>query len=141
MKPHIKLTLTEDIAPDRIPYWEDVAAGKAKAQARIAPAVDQVLEKYDRPVRVTREYQAAGKRWDKDEVTSGFNRVYRLILKQNTDIPAGLIKEISVLPLVETVTPGEVATADLPHVTARSFSIETDQRSRDAIHLPEAHES
>lgn len=139
MKPHIKITLKEDITPDRIPYWGDVAAGKAKAQARIAPAVDRVFEKYDRPVLVTREYQSAGKSWDKDEVASGFNRVYRLILKQNTDIPASLVKEISVLPIVETVTPGQVASTDLPQVIARSLSIETDQRSRQAIHLPEAH--
>lgn len=140
MKPHIKLTLKKDIAPDRIPYWGDVAAGKTVAEARIEPVVDKVFEKYARPVMVTREYQSAGKSWDKDEVASGFNRVYRLILTQDTDIPADLIKDISVLPLVEAVTPGKVASADLPLVTARSFSIETDQRSRDAIHLPEAHE-
>ena len=98
------------------------------------------FEKYNRPVHVTREYQSAGKNWDKDEVASGFNRVYRLILKQNSDIPANLIKEISILPLVETVTPGQVASTDLPQVIARSLSIETDQRSRQAIYLPEAHE-
>ena len=141
MKPHIKLTLIKDVARNQIPNWEDVVSGKAKAQTHITPAVDRVLEEYGRSVQVTREYQSAGKKgWDTDELASGFNRVYRLILTQNTDIPAGLIKDISVLPMVEAVTPGKVATADLPPVTVRSLSLETDRRSRDAIYLPEAHE-
>ena len=139
MKPHIKLTLKEDIAPDQILFWEDVALGKSQAPARITPVIDRVIEQYGRSVQVTREYQPAGKRWDKDELASGFNRVYRLILTQNTDIPPGLVNDIAVLPIVEAVRPGEVATTDLPLVTARALNLETDRRSRDAIHLPEAH--
>ncbi|MEM8808589.1 MAG: S8 family serine peptidase [Cyanobacteria bacterium P01_G01_bin.38] len=110
------------------------------AQNHILPAIDAEFKKYDRSVQVTREYQPAGKTWDQDERISGFNRVYRLILHQSTEIPPGLIKAISVLPMVEAVTPGKVATANLPSVTAKSFSLETDQRSRDAIYLPEAHD-
>ncbi len=43
MKPHIKLTLKKDIISGRIPYWGDVAAGKAEAQAHIAPALDRLF--------------------------------------------------------------------------------------------------
>ena len=140
MKPHIKLTLKADVSPGGIPYWKDVISGQAAAPSQIDPDVDKLIKQYRLPVRVTREYQPAGESWDKDERASGFNRVYRLILQRNIGIPPDLINAISVLPKVEAVSPGQVATADLPAVTARSLSRETDQRSRDAIHLPEAHE-
>lgn len=140
MKPHIKLILKKEASAEHIPYWKDVAAGKEKARKQIFPAVDATLQKYGQSVQVTREYQPAGNTWDKDERASGFNRSYRLILTQNTDIPADLINAIAVLPTVEAVTPSKIAVADLPPVTAKSFSLETDQRSRQAIHLPAAHE-
>ena len=139
MKPHIKLTLKEDVWPDQIPYWGDVILGKAQAQGHITPTVDEILEQYGFAVRVMREYQPAGKTWGQDEQANGFDRVYRLVLTNNKAIPPELIQEISVLPLVEAVTVGTIATANLPTVTAQSFAVETDQRSRDAIHLPQAH--
>ena len=139
MKPHIQLTLKEDVSPGQIPYWKDVVLGHAAAQSHIHPEVDTWVEQYSLPVRVTREYQPAGKSWDKDELASGFNRVYRLILQQNTDIPNDLIEHISLVPDVEAVAPGKVATADLPSVTARTLTVETDARSRQAIHLDQAH--
>ncbi|MDJ0702781.1 MAG: S8 family serine peptidase [Leptolyngbyaceae cyanobacterium MO_188.B28] len=140
MKPHIKLTLKKDIASRRIPYWKDVALGKADAPSHIHPDVDRWVEQYSLPVRVTREYQPAGKSWDRDELASGFNRVYRLILQQNTDIPNDLMEHISLVPDVEAATLGKVATADLPPVTARALTLETDVRSRQAIHLDQAHD-
>lgn len=141
MKPHIKLTLKADVSPGRIPYWKDVVSGQTAAPSHLhSEKVDKLVEQYHLPVQVTREYQPAGKSWDKDERASGFNRVYRLILQQNTDIPTGLIQAISVLPEVEAVIPGKVATADLPSVTARTLSLDTDARSRQAIHLDQAHD-
>ncbi len=139
MKPHIKLTLKQDIVPDQIPYWEDVASGKATAPTSILPAIDQVIKQYGCSVRVTREYQPASKTWGQDERISGFNRVYRLILRRKTAIPPEMIRAIAALPIVAAVTPSKVATAVLPSVMAHSFSLETNQRSRDAIYLPEAH--
>lgn len=140
MKPHIKLTLKEDVASDKIPYWKDVILGKAAPQTYMTSAVNDVLTTYGRSALVTREYQPAGKSWDLDEKASGFDRVFRLILKDNTDIPANLINAISVLPGVETVTSGKVAAVDLPLVTASAMSLDTDERSRQAIYLPEAHD-
>lgn len=141
MKPHIKLTLKEEVTSKHIPYWRDVALGKETSQEDdIFPEIATELKKYGRSAQVTREYQPAGKTWDEDERISGFNRVYRLILTKSTDIPSGLINAIAVLPTVEAAVRGKVVTADLPPVTAKPFSLETDQRSRDAIYLPEAHD-
>ncbi|MEO1395818.1 MAG: S8 family serine peptidase [Cyanobacteria bacterium J06634_5] len=145
MKPHIKLILKKEISSHHIPYWKDVAAGKETAQKHLFPAIDSVFQAYDRSVQVTKEYQpsgnaSAGSLWDKAERASGFNRAYRLILTQNKEIPADLIEAIAVLPMVESVTPGTIAVAELPPVMAKSFSLETDRRSRRAIYLPEAHE-
>ncbi|MEO0458068.1 MAG: S8 family serine peptidase [Cyanobacteria bacterium P01_A01_bin.114] len=140
MKPHIKLTLKEGVSHHPLPDWKAVAQGKAMAQTHFTPGVDRLLDHYHRPVQATQEYLSAGKQWDKDELATGLDRVYRLILAQNTDIPPDLIRDISLLPEVESVVPGQVATTDLPVVRANSLSLETDQKSRQAIYLPEAHD-
>ncbi|MEM9904351.1 MAG: S8 family serine peptidase [Cyanobacteria bacterium P01_D01_bin.44] len=141
MKPHILLTLTKDVDPGQIPYWEDVAQRKAKAPNHITPAVDEVVDNYGHSFQVTREYRPAKPNgWDHHERESKFDRTYRLILQQNTDIPPALVKDIRVIPNVEAVTPGRVATAELPQMMVKSFSLDTDMRSRQAIYLPEAHD-
>ncbi|MFG6094741.1 S8 family serine peptidase [Leptothoe sp. ISB3NOV94-8A] len=140
MKPHILVTLTKDVAPGQIPYWEDVAQHKAKAPTQLTPAVDQVAKKYGHSFQVTREYRSAKPNgWDQHEQESKFDRTYRLILQQNTEIPAALIQDITVIPNVEAVNSGKVATAELP-VIAKGLSFDTDMRSRRAIYLPEAHD-
>ena len=141
MKPHILLTLTKDVTPGLTPYWEDVAQRKVTASTHLTPALDEVLEKYGRSCQVTREYRPAKRNdWDHHERESKFDRIYRLILQQNTEIPTALINDISVIPNVEAVNPGKVATVDLPQVIAKGLSLDTDMRSRRSIHLPEAHE-
>ncbi|NEZ55929.1 S8 family peptidase [Adonisia turfae] len=140
MKPHILVTLTKDVAPGQIPYWEDVAQHKAKAPTQLTPAVDQVAKKYGHSFQVTREYRSAKPNgWDQHEQESKFDRTYRLILQQNTEIPAALIQDITVIPNVEAVNSGKVATAELP-VIAKGLSFDTDMRSRQAIYLPKAHD-
>ncbi|MFG6107480.1 S8 family serine peptidase [Leptothoe sp. EHU-05/26/07-4] len=141
MKPHILLTLVKDIAPGQIPYWEDVAQRKATAPIYLTPTVDRVTENYGCSFQMTREYRPAREtHWDHDERESKFDRTYRLILQQNKNIPPGLIDDIAVIPNVETVTAGRVATAELPQVIAKGFSLTTGMRSRQAIYLPEAHD-
>lgn len=115
--------------------------GKAVAAAQqTLPKISGKLKQYKCSAEVTREYRPAGKGWNEDELRSKFNRTYRLILRNSSDIPSGLIDAISVLSHVEAATPSEVAVVDLPLVISSALSIETNQRSRNAIYLPEAHD-
>ena len=115
--------------------------GKAVAAAQqTLPKISSKLKQYKCSAEITREYRPAGKGWNEDELRSKFNRTYRLILRNSSDIPSGLIDAISVLSHVEAAAPSEVAVVDLPPVISSALSIETNQRSRDAIYLPEAHD-
>ncbi len=69
------------------------------------------------------------------------NRIYRVILRRDTDIPQDLIEQIRLIPDVERVRIAESASfeiaATLPHVVQMGQN--TDIASRKAIYLPEAH--
>ena len=109
------------------------------AQSHLHPAVDHLLAAYNLPVWVTQEYRPAGQNWDAAEQASGLNRIYRLILQQDRPIPDRLIQELAALPIIELVQVGAIAQADLPNLRPRQLSVTTDEQSRKAIYLDEAH--
>jgi subtilisin family serine protease len=137
MRPHIIAQLQQAV-PGGLPHWEDILSSKAKAVETLHPAVDAVLAKYHVPVWATQEYAPAGSAWSDDEARSGLNRTYRLILREGTAIPPGLIDEISLVPIVEKVRPGTIVAAELPPARAEAMGATTGRRSRDAIYLDEA---
>jgi thermitase len=140
MKPHIRVQLREATG-GATPHWEDILYSKAHAVDALYPAVDAVLAKYKLPVWVTSAYApAAGSGWSDEEERAGLNRIYRLILQKDSTIPAGLIDEIALLPIVEQARPGEIVSADLPPARAKAMGVETGRESRDAIYLDEAHQ-
>ena len=139
MKPHILLKLKEHTPAAEVPHWSDILADKSGARTTIHPSVDAALVRHKIPVWVTREYQPAQAHWSPAEATSGLNRIYRLILQQDSDIPPDLIRDISLLPIVEEVRIGQVGRVDLPPIQATQLSRDTDRASREAIYLDEAH--
>ena len=60
MKAHLILGLESHIPPVDAPHWQDILADKADARARIHPRIDAILDRYQLPVWVTREYRPAG---------------------------------------------------------------------------------
>lgn len=138
MKVHLILGLKKNIPAPEAPYWGDIITNKTQATTQMHPSIDALLGKYRLPVWVTREYRPAGENWNQAEVASGLNRVYRLILQQDTHIPPELIQEISLLPIVEEVSVGQVGQVDLPPMQAMQMSADTDRASREAIYLSEA---
>jgi subtilisin family serine protease len=141
MRPHLKVTLRTVAAPAEVsfPYWEDIIRSKRGARERLHPAVDAALDRHRVPVWVTTEYRPQGSEWSEDEIGSGLNRIFRLVLQERSEIPAELIADLRRIPGVERVEAGTVAAADLPDARAAALSRTTDQESRDAILLPEAH--
>ena len=139
MKPHIGIQLREGAGVKPLPHWEEILRSKVGAHETFHPAVDAVLRRYRVPVWATAEYAPAGVAWSDDEVRAGLNRMYRLILQEDTDIPRGLVEDISLLPIVEKARPGAIVSTDLPPPRAYAMGARTDRRSRDAVFLDEAH--
>lgn len=123
-----------------LPHWQHLILDKAVASAKIHPQIDAIFSNYNIPVWVTQEYQPAHQDWNQAELASGLNRIYRLILQRDSHIPPKLIQEISLLPIVESVNIGEIGQAELPAMRSAQMSVTTDLRSRQSIHLNEAHQ-
>jgi hypothetical protein len=140
MKKHIRLKLKPGIFLDRVPHWQHILEDKAIAVTHVHPELDQLFLKYQIPVWIAREYHPAHQTWDRHEVGSGLNRVYRLILHKNTPIPPGLIHELSQHPMVEEAHPGAIGRSILPELMPSQMSINTDLDSRKSIRLEEAHQ-
>lgn len=139
MKQHVIVKTARGVPLLPAPHWQDVIADKAFAREMFLPAVDQLLRQRHTPVWVTREYRPAGGQWSPAEYAQGLERVYRLVLQRDKQLPADLVQAISLLPEVEYARAGRVAVAPLPTPSARAFSTTTDRESREAIFLPEAH--
>jgi thermitase len=140
VKQHIWIQIKAPPASRHIPYWQDILERKAIAKDRLHPDIDEVLSRYRVPVWVTQEYYPANQRqWDHAELMQGFDRIYRLILQEDRPIPPGLIEDLAKLSITERVRPSEVVSAHLPSPMPMQLSLNTDRRSRQVIHLDEAH--
>ncbi|MGH7629078.1 MAG: S8 family serine peptidase [Gemmatimonadales bacterium] len=139
MKPHLIVTLRPGTPAPVLPHWSDIIADKTVAGERLDPAVDAVLRRWRCPVWVAGEFRPAGEAWSPSEIAAGLNRIYRLILQRDAGIPDELIRDICLVPTVEQVRPGAVQGAPLPRPVAAQMSTLTDQASREAIYLAEAH--
>ncbi|MEZ0609608.1 S8 family serine peptidase [Fibrella sp. WM1] len=138
MKPHLIVKLHRPVA-QRLPPWQDALTTLVGALPdRLVPGIDELLAAAQLPVIVTSEHRpASGGAWSDEEVASGINRIYRLILKQNQAIPPRLIDQIQLLPDVEYVRLGGIGESPLPdrQVTAQSVRPE---RKPDPLHIGEA---
>ena len=139
MKSHIKIRLREAVSPGFV-HWQDILHDKSLATSHLYLTIDQILNEFRVPVWVAQEYRSANEQWSTEELATGLDRVYRLILQQDQEIPTRLIQRLSNLPIVQEVNIGQIAQADLPHLLPTQMSITTDARSRQAIYLEEAHQ-
>lgn len=141
MKAHLRITLAPGASVDGpIPHWERLVRDKSHAPEQFHRPVDEVLRAHGVPVWVTHEYLPAGERFSPEEVASGLDRMYRLILQREGDFPAGLVDAIHLLPSVVQVHTGRIGQTDLPPLRAQQMTATTDLASRRAIGLPEAHQ-
>ncbi|MCU0568317.1 MAG: S8 family serine peptidase [Oculatellaceae cyanobacterium Prado106] len=140
VKHHIRLQLKAPPSVRQIPHWQEILDRKAIATSRLHPDIDEILNRHQVPVWVTREYHPANhQQWNQAELTHGLDRIFRLILQEERPVPPGLIKDLGKLAIVEQVRPSEIVTAHLPSPMPMQLSLNTDVRSRQAIHLDEAH--
>lgn len=141
MSPHFVVTLAPGRTPaGDPPYWQRAIDDKAGARRALTGEIGGLLERFGLPVWTTHEYRPAGIGWSPDERASGLDRVYRLILQHNREIPEGLIESIKLLPDVADARPGRIAATRLPDATpvAAALSLRGDDAARRAVGLPEA---
>ncbi len=138
MKPHLEVKLREGVPAPDAPYWEHAIRDKSGTNVTIDSALARLLERYDVPVIATRAYAPHGAAWSPEEIASGFNRVYRLVLADSGTVPARLLQDITLIPTIEYARLGAIGTTELPQPEVAQLSVPADRRSRDAIGLEEA---
>ncbi len=143
MKPHIVIELDHSITPaqlPKLPHWQSLIENRALEASTFFPVVDHVFQKYNLPFFATQEYRPARKdEWSKDEMQSNLNRHFRLILRENTEIPEALIAEIRLLPVVRSVEPQRVKGVRIPEERSQGQSIRGYSFGQRMIYLDEAH--
>src|SRR5688572_20807405 len=101
VKPHVTLTLRSALRDAALPYWVDVITQPQLRRERFLPAVDALFARHGLAFYATQEYAPAGSAWSPQEIASGLDRVYRLVLQSDSKIPPDLIEAIRLLPDVE----------------------------------------
>ncbi|MGQ0648556.1 MAG: S8 family peptidase [Gemmatimonadaceae bacterium] len=138
MRPHLEVKLRRGVPAPDAPYWEDAIRNKAGTDVTIDRDLARLLARHAVPVIATRAYAPHAAIWSPDEIASGFDRVYRLVLAEHSTLPPALLADISVIPTIEYARLGAVGSTEIPQPEVAALSVSTDKRSRDAIHLDEA---
>lgn len=138
MKNHIIIWIDQGKDIIDIPFWGDLIRKDGLKADKFYPEVVSVFNKHKVPVLYSREYKPRLAEWSADEVESGLDRVFRIILQQDRKFPPALIDDISLVPYVSKVKPGEVGVADIPrHISEAKALAGLDPSS--LIFLKEAH--
>jgi thermitase len=123
MKNHLIIWIDQGKNILETPYWGDLIRSKGVSADRFYPEITKLFKKYDVPVLYSKEYKPKLRSWSPAEVESGLNRVFRIILKEEKNFPPELIREISMIPYVGKVKPGEIGVAEIPRRFAEAKAI------------------
>lgn len=139
MKPHLVIKTTLPIN-QRTRYWGDVLLHKAGLPTHFDSRIDEILkQKYQLPFWLTYNFKPKQEEWSKAEIKAGFNRIYRLILRQNTAIPNAVVQDLHLLPEVEYARVGGIAKTELPEPDLVETKSIFGKYRADGIGLKQAH--
>jgi thermitase len=139
MKPHLILELAAPLPYPRVPYWIDFIRNKAVEVERFGNELDGVFERQQTgPFWITQEYRPSGPEatYTPPEVAAGLNRIYRIILRENTALPVHLLDAIRLVPIIINARPAYIGASELPRAQSAA---RPDDRAREQIMLPYAH--
>lgn len=138
MRSHLIIKLFTPLKGVKVPYWVEFINDKEGSISFFNNAIDEILSGDNLQVWITTEYKPASGEFSKEEISSGLNRIYRVILQNMLDFPESVIKKIRGLPIVEEVRDAILGEAYIPNkISARHLSITSD-KARENIHLKEA---
>lgn len=136
MKQHLILKLVDQHPDDdAIPHWLKFIGNKSGAIDTVHPELDRILRDMGIRAWLTSEYDSAESEWGADEILAGLNRTYRLILQDDYDLPADLIRRIKMLPWVDDVRGTQITQVDLPEHEISMASSLAPSSSADLIYL------
>lgn len=123
MKQHITISVSNAVLPPRpVRSWLSFLGDRSSETDVFHPRIDELLRRYRIPVWVTREYSRASHRdWSPEEIQSGLNSIYRLILRESRRVPSELVNQISMLPFVRYARLGNAVGAALPTMELSVF--------------------
>lgn len=136
MKTHVIVKMKQQLTDDAdMPDWQDFINDKSVVRENLNPEVDRIMRDLGFKFWSTREYKPATGEWTTEEIRQGLNRTYRMILQQDCELPANLVRRIKLIPSVEDARELEVGEAKLPQPeVATQTSIER-ARVQDLIYL------
>lgn len=139
MKPHFLVKLGQEVPVRRVPHWITHIQEPESRSRALTPAVDRVVAAAGIPVWVTHEYRPRGRSWNEAEVAAGLDRIYRLVLEREGTVPAAMLRQIELLPVVDYARRWRVGSASIPTRRATALASLPSRWARDVIRLPEAH--
>ncbi|MFA0963846.1 S8 family serine peptidase [Roseivirga sp. BDSF3-8] len=128
MKPHLVIQFDKPLE-GMLPSWQAFVSDKSVVCDRTGTPIDGVMRKYAQDVFVTLEYTPKAGEWSDEEIAAGLNRYYRIILRDTTQIPDGLINDIRLHSDVISVRPPGFFSTSL-----RPFSYPSTTMSRRLRH-------
>lgn len=138
MKNHLIVWIDQGKDIIDIPFWGDLIKNDKLKADSFYPEIESLFQKYNVPVLYSKEYKPDLKQWSADEVKSGLDRVFRIVLKEDRKFPPGLLSEISLVPYVRKVKPGEIGVANIPTRVSEAQAL-TKVDPASLIFLKEAH--
>lgn len=138
MKLHLIIKLTAALPVRNIPFWGDFITDKSVSVTRFNNPLDVIMKNYGLDFWITKEYKASSAYgYNSEEITQGFNRIYRVILQSSDEIPDSLIEKIRQCAVVEDVRKITVGTSELPQ-PAVAMALSAIDSSRQNIYLKQA---
>jgi subtilisin family serine protease len=139
MKHHLVLKLHQQLSDDKeVPDWLEFINNKTVVRESLNPDVDRLMGEFGLKFWLTKEYKPAGEQWNKHETAEGLNRTYRVIIQNDCDVPANLIRGLKLIPSVEDARDMKVTEAEMPTPRVSTQAALTTQRASDLIYLPYA---
>lgn len=118
MKEHFVVKLEKDFSKTlQLPvvYWKDFILDKSKTQSNFFQDFDELFNELHLKFFVTNEYpRAYPGSWQRDEIESGVDRIYRIILQEDYDFPKNLLNRINLFRGVESARGIDVGEAEIP---------------------------
>lgn len=141
MKPHLIIKLNNQGENPRFDHWETLINDKGNLSKSFVPNVDGILKnKYKIDFIASQNYKSKHQNWSQEEIKSGLDRIYRLILlTNNTKISKQLLDDVSFLPNVIYVNEGQITTSEIPEQELAAAQSLSSKYTDNSIYLKEAH--
>lgn len=139
MKHHLIVKLFRAL-PDSaaIPYWVDFITDKSTIRESVNAEIDRLMRDRELKFWLTREYRVGTPVPSADEVRTGLDRTYRMILRSDGEVPDGVVEGLRRLPSVEEARALDVSDATLPAPRVSTQASMSRERPGDLIYLPYA---